>query len=96
MTFSITNSNGTLLLTLQDNVIDNTTFDLAMIGNNTPNFGQFVNQNFIDLLQKFANNTAPPNPTFGELWYDTSTTILKIFNNNSWRILSQPINSLSS
>jgi len=96
MTYSITTSNGVPLLTIQDGVLDNSTTSLTLFGNNTPNFGQGLNQNFIDLLQHWAAPFAPDNPLVGQLWYDTTTTILKIFNDDIWTIASQPINLSSS
>lgn len=96
MSYSITNSNGTLLVTIPDGVLDNTTTDLTLMGNNAPNFGQGVNQNFVNLLQHWANDTAPPLPTVGQLWYDTSSTVLKIYEGTVWTIASQNINLSAS
>ena len=96
MTYSITNSNGTMLVTIPDGIIDNTTTDLTLVGNNAPNFGQAVNQNFINLLQNWAKDTAPPNPTIGQLWYDTNTTVLKVYQGTIWAIASQQINLSAS
>ena len=96
MSYNITNSNGTLLVTIPDGKLDNTTTDLTLMGNNAPNFGQAVNQNFINLLQHWANDTAPPIPTVGQIWYDTSTTVLKTYNGSIWTNASQNINLSAS
>jgi hypothetical protein len=92
MPFSITNSNGTLLVIIPDGTINNTATDLTLFGNNAPNFGQATNQNFINLLQNFASDNSPSLPSDGQIWYDESTTILKLYNDSAWDILSQPIN----
>lgn len=95
MSYSITNANGVPLVTIQDKILDNTT-SLTLFGNNTPNFGQAINQNFVDLLQNWASPYAPVNPTTGQMWYDTSTTVMKIYNDSVWTIASQPINLSAS
>ena len=45
---------------------------LTFIGPSAPSFGPSVNQDFLYLLENFANNTMPENPIKGQLWYDTS------------------------
>jgi hypothetical protein len=86
MPYNITKSDGTPLVTVPDNKIDTSSSSLSLIGRNALNFGQAIDQNFINLMQNFANTNAPSMPLDGQLWYDTSNRILKIYNNStiSW------------
>jgi hypothetical protein len=45
---------------------------LNLIGRGYPNYGQKYAENFLHLLENFANSTPPANPIEGQLWYDTS------------------------
>lgn len=56
--------------------------------NNTIDYGQEFQNNFLYLLQNFSSNTAMPHPTPGVLWYDTSITPpkLKLYtDDNVWK-----------
>ena len=82
MTYSINLTNGTTLIPggLSNGTLDQTATDLTLIGQNATSYGQFLNDNFVHLLENFANTSAPPNPIKGELWYDTSQNLLQIYN----------------
>lgn len=53
---------------------------LHMIGMGFMRYGEKVNENFIRLLESFANNVPPLKPTTGQLWFDTSVNTLKVYN----------------
>lgn len=85
MAYSINYTNtskGTL--TVEDNTI-NTETSLGFPGRNTTSYGAVVGQNFLRLLENFANNSEPSNPTEGQLWFDTSVPPqLKVYNGSNW------------
>jgi len=58
---------------------------LSLIGRNYPGYGQSVAENFLHLLENFANTIQPHDPIEGQLWFDTSDYKLKIFDTGSWR-----------
>ena len=77
MPYIIYKTDGSKLTVVPDASLDNTT-DLSLLGKNYSGYGQVVNDNFIKLLENFANNTQPAKPIKGQLWYDTSNKALKV------------------
>ena len=80
MSYTINLTSGAKLTDVIDGSVDQSATDLTLIGRNITNYGTFLNDNFVYLLENFANVTEPPRPISGQLWYDTSTNILKIYN----------------
>jgi len=75
--YTINNTRGTILTTINDGVVDTTT-TMKLIGRQYQNYGEPINENMIKLLENSANPNAPGNPLEGELWYDTTNGYLKI------------------
>jgi cytoskeletal protein CcmA (bactofilin family) len=95
MSYLLNKTDGTLLINLVDGTADGPDInpgqnisDLDLFGKNYPVYGQWLDENFIRLLQNFANVTAPTKPLQGELWYDTSTGFLKIYTGTIWKLVS--------
>jgi len=59
---------------------------LGFPGRSFPGYGQTVAENFLHLLENFANTTAPERPVEGQLWYDNTQGIdqLKIYDGVQW------------
>jgi len=77
-------------IVVADSTINTTSTSLALIGANSVNFGLYVNQDFVNLLQNFAKNTAPTSPLIGQLWYDTISESLKYYTGSVWQLLTPP------
>lgn len=86
MSYPITLSNGQPLLDLSDGVIDNSATSLLLIGKNYAGYGEALNENLVHMLEHFANGTQPANPLAGQLWWDTTNNILKVYSGTSWKI----------
>jgi len=80
MSYRLNKTDGSLLVELVDGRIDNTSTNLVLVGKNYQGFGEFINENFIKILENFSNSAAPSQPIRGQLWYDTGEARLKIFN----------------
>ena len=91
MSYKLNKTNGALLVDLIDGQIDTETTDLTLVGRNYSGFGEFLNENYIKLLENFANSSAPGNPIEGQIWYDTATNRLKVFNGETFNIAGGPI-----
>ena len=72
-------------ITVEDQSI-NTETSVKLPGRLTTDYGQSVNENFLHLLENFANTSPPTNPVEGQLWYDTTTEVdqLKIYDGTNW------------
>lgn len=62
----------------------NTTTSLKFNGKASLNFGQWQQTNILRLLENFASNTAPTNPTIGQVWYDSANDNLKRYTSTGW------------
>lgn len=84
MPYAINKYNGTQIASVADGTIDNTT-DLKLIGKNYAGYGEVQNENFVFLLENFANNSAPPRPITGQIWFDSSSNKLKFYDGSKFR-----------
>lgn len=91
MTYRITTSDGTLLAEITTGMIDQLTTSLTLIGNNYSGYGEFLNENFVKLLENFANTTEPTNPIKGQVWFDSSQSVLKVYDGSVFKAASGPI-----
>jgi hypothetical protein len=53
-----------------------------LIGKNYAGYGEIQNENFLHLLENFANVTQPGKPIKGQIWFDSGTKKLKFFDND--------------
>jgi hypothetical protein len=70
-------------IVVNDGTVDTST-PVRLIGKNTTRFGEFVNENFLNLVENFASANPPVNPVEGTLWYDNSENILFIYDSGKW------------
>ncbi len=72
-------------LIVEDNTVNEST-SVSFPGRNITGYGTIVAENFLHLLENFANNTAPLTPVEGQLWYDNTSGVnqLKIYDGTNW------------
>ena len=94
MSYTIINADGTTLATLAPGTSDSATTSLTLVGKNFPGYGQFLNENFVLLLENFASASAPVNPQEGQLWWNkadgtNATKNLQVYLGDSqWKRIS--------
>jgi hypothetical protein len=88
MAYIITTTSGTTLATVADGTINTSASSLVYIGKNYAGYGAFQNENFTRLLENFSNTTAPNNPLTGQLWFDSSAKLLKMYEGTQWKPIS--------
>ena len=91
MTYNINKTDGTLLAQVADSAIDQTSTDITLIGKNVSGYGEYINENFIKVLENFASSTQPNNPITGQIWYDTVGGRLKVYNGVGFSVGSGPV-----
>jgi len=85
VTYTQSNNPDKPPITVADGTVDNTT-SLQFIGKNYAGYAPILANDFLHLLENFANDTAPVNPVQGQLWFDTASgiNILKVYDGSSW------------
>lgn len=92
MAYNITYSGG--VITVNDGVINDSATDIQLVGRNAANYGEPIAQNFVSLLENFANSTQPTTPVPGQIWYDTTDDGsgnhigLKVYDGTTWTPLA--------
>jgi hypothetical protein len=87
MPYILNKTNGTIVATVQDASLDLTT-DLSFVGRNYAGYGEIQNENFLKLLENFANSTSPAKPIDGQIWYNSTTKKLNIYDGSNWKGVS--------
>ena len=90
MSYQLNKTDGTILTDLIDGQIDTESTNLTLVGKNYSGYGESFNENFIRLLENFANTAAPSNPLSGQLWWDTAEQRLKVYDGIGWKASGGP------
>ena len=86
MAYTINQTDGTIFATVADGTI-NTTSSLTLVGKNYAGYGEFLNENVLKLLESGANTTSPSAPLTGQLWFDKTGGLLKVYNGTQFKNL---------
>jgi hypothetical protein len=89
MSYTITLTDGSIFATIADGTI-NTTSSMTLVGKNYAGYGQFLDTNFIRLLENSSNSTAPGAPITGQLWWNNTPNagVLSLYMGTDWKTLS--------
>ena len=87
MAYTINLTDGTIFAVVADGTI-NTDSSQVLVGKNYAGYGEFLDENFIQLLENAANTTAPGAPLTGQLWYDKTNNVMKVYNGTTFKVIS--------
>jgi len=87
MAYTINLTDGTIFAVVADGTI-NTASSVTLVGKNYAGYGEFLDENFIHMLENFSNPTAPSAPLTGQLWYDNTNSRLSVFRGEYWKTIS--------
>jgi len=93
MAYTINLTDGTIFAVIADGTI-NTGSSVSLPGKNYAGYGEFLNENFIQMLENFSSSATgsglPTNaklgaPLEGQLWWDSTNLTLKVYNGTLWK-----------
>jgi hypothetical protein len=87
MAYTINLTNGTIFATVADGTI-NTASSVTLVGKNYAGYGEFLDENFIQLLENYSNPTAPASPLTGQIWWDSTNSLMKVWQGSTWKTIS--------
>jgi hypothetical protein len=103
MAYTINLTDGTVFATIADGTT-NTSSSLTLVGKNYAGYGEFLDENFIQMLENFSSTSSGGNPTVaqlnsplvGQLWWDKTNTLLKVYSGGGgWKTISSATSSSS-
>ena len=95
MAYTINLTDGTIFAVVADGTI-NTDSSQTLVGKNYAGYGEFLNENVIHLLESGANTSAPSDPLTGQLWFDKTNGVLKVYNGTTFKSVSGARSSAST
>jgi len=97
MAYTINKSDGTVLVTIVDGTLDETT-NLGLPGKGYNNYGEIQNENYVSLLENFANTSAnaPDKPITGQLFYDTTLDQMQVYDGTQFKATAGTIVSATA
>ena len=87
MAYTINLTDGTIFATIADGTI-NTSSNMVLVGKNYAGYGEFLDENFIHLLENASNTTPPTAPLTGQLWWDKANGLMKVYNGTAFKVIS--------
>jgi len=94
MSYTINLTDGTIFAVVADGTINSDSSQI-LVGKNYAGYGEFLNENFIRSLENAANTTAPGAPLTGQLWYDKTNNVMKVYNGTTFKVISAATASTS-
>ena len=95
MAYTINLTDGNVFATIADGTV-NTSSSMILVGKNYAGYGEFLDENFIHLLENGSNTTAPSAPLTGQLWWDKTNSLLKVYNGSIFKTISAATSSATA
>jgi hypothetical protein len=100
MAYTINLTDGNVFATISDGTINNAS-SMTLVGKNYAGYGELLDENFIQLLENFSSASSGGNPTSGklaaplqgQLWWDKTSSLLKVYNGTIWKTISAATSS---
>ena len=95
MAYIVNKFSGAQLIVLEDGTIDTST-SLGLVGRNYVGYGETQNENFVFLLENFANEAPPSRPLQGQIWFNTTTNITYAYDGTAWNPIGAAVLSVTA
>ena len=85
MAYTINYTDGNVFASIPDGTVNTIasgtvgTALITLVGKNYAGYGEFLDNNFLHLLENGSNGTEPPSPVVGQLWWDKTNRLLKVY-----------------
>jgi hypothetical protein len=96
MAYTLNRYDGSPLVVLADGTFDTAVTNLTLIGKNVSSYGTALNENFLYLLENFRSGTAPDTPVEGQLWWDSVSKQINVYQGSVWKTLSHSVPSATA
>jgi hypothetical protein len=105
--YTVENTEGSQAIAIQPRTFDGAggiqhTTDLTLYGNLAARWGERYNENFLHLLENFAgpddgsgNPANTSRPIRGQVWFDTTSSWIKVYDGSVWNIIPNTGGALS-
>jgi len=84
MAYTINKTDGTTIATITDGTLNNTT-SLTLFGKSYSGWGELLQENLVKLLENSSSSSAPTAPLSGEIWFDTASKQLKVYDGTAFK-----------
>ena len=73
-------------ITVEEQMLETTSTSIKFVGKNYAGYAPVIAENFLHLLENFASpaTQTPSNPVQGQLWYDNTNNLLKVYDGTTW------------
>jgi hypothetical protein len=85
MSYLVNKTDGELLATILDGQINGSASSIVLIGKQVTGYGEIQNENFVHIMENFANSIDPAHPLAGQLWWNTAANTMQVFDGSNWR-----------
>jgi hypothetical protein len=83
MAYDVNLSDGSRLTLIADRTLD-TSSSIKLLGRNYPGYGEIMAENMVQMLEHFAKDQEPINPIKGQVWFNTTTNTLFVYDGENW------------
>jgi len=90
MAYTINKFSGVPLVVLEDGTIDTST-SLGLVGRSYVGYGETQNENFVFLLENFANDAPPSRPLRGQIWFNTTNNLTYVYDGAAWSLIGSAV-----
>lgn len=104
MAYTINLTNGSIFAVIADGTI-NTGSSVSLPGKNYAGYGEFLDENFIQMLENFSSTATSGGlptssklgaPLTGQLWWDSTNGVLKVYNGTQWKAAGSTTSSATA